>query len=208
MSEANRKGQVGIIGLGIMGGAIAKNLATAGWHVIGFDIAKDRCDEAKAAGAKTLDEYLSQGGLFGDTKYTPEQVRMAKHLRNTKQAELSQAAKHYADDAEFIVKVPQGLKHVGVLLEPTTVVEKGIHQAYEIQRRLKVWRPRKAAVMGAGTIGLLATLVLRLKGLDVTTFGRTAKPYLNSDLIEELGARYASTSPATRCARRRTSTAT
>jgi glucose 1-dehydrogenase len=100
---------------------------------------------------------------------------------------------YYVDDVEFIVKVPKGLKHVGVLLEPTTVVEKGIHQGYEIQRRLKVWRPRKAAVMGAGTIGLLATLVLRLKGLDVTTFGRTPKPYLNSDLIEELGARYLST---------------
>ena len=100
---------------------------------------------------------------------------------------------YYVDDVEFIVKVPKGLKHVGVLLEPTTVVEKGIHQAYEIQRRLKVWKPRKAAVMGAGTIGLLATLVLRLRGLDVTTFGRTAKPYLNSDLIDELGARYLST---------------
>jgi len=100
---------------------------------------------------------------------------------------------YYLDDAEFIVKIPQGLKHVGVLLEPTTVVEKGIHQAYEIQRRLKVWRPRKAAVMGAGTIGLLATLVLRLRGLDVTTFGRSTKPYLNSNLIEELGARYVST---------------
>jgi len=100
---------------------------------------------------------------------------------------------YYVDDAEYIVKVPKGLKHVGVLLEPTTVVEKGIHQAYEIQRRLKVWRPRKAAVMGAGTIGLLATLVLRLRGLDVTTFGRTPAPYLNSDLIGELGARYIST---------------
>jgi len=100
---------------------------------------------------------------------------------------------YYVDDAEFIVKVPQGLKRVGVLLEPTTVVEKGIYQAYEIQRRLKVWKPRKAAVMGAGTIGLLATLVLRLRGLDVTTFARTPKPYLNADLIEELGARYVPT---------------
>jgi len=99
-------------------------------------------------------------------------------------------AEYYVDDADFIVKVPQGLKHVGVLLEPTTVVEKGIAQAYEIQRRLRVWRPRKAAVMGAGTIGLLATLVLRLRGLEVTTFGLTPKPYLNSDLIEALGARY------------------
>ncbi|MCI0391714.1 MAG: glucose 1-dehydrogenase [Acidobacteria bacterium] len=100
---------------------------------------------------------------------------------------------YYVDDAEFIVKVPQGLKEVGVLLEPTTVVEKGIHQAYEIQRRLRVWRPKRAAVMGAGTIGLLATLVLRLRGLDVTTFGIDRKPFLNSDLIEAIGARYEST---------------
>jgi glucose 1-dehydrogenase len=99
---------------------------------------------------------------------------------------------YYVDDAEFIIKIPQGLKQVGVLLEPMTVVEKGIQQAFEIQRRLKVWRPRKAAVMGAGTIGLLASLVLRLRGCDVTTFARSAKPYLNSDLIETLGARYLS----------------
>ena len=102
-------------------------------------------------------------------------------------------SEYYVDDAEFITKVPQGLKEVGVLLEPTTVVEKGIAQAYEIQRRLRVWRPKRAAVMGAGTIGLLATLVLRLRGLEVTTFGLSPKPYLNSDLIEAIGARYQST---------------
>jgi threonine dehydrogenase-like Zn-dependent dehydrogenase len=102
-------------------------------------------------------------------------------------------AEYYVDDPEYIVKVPQGLKHVGVLLEPTTVVEKGIAQAYEIQRRLHVWRPRRAAVMGAGTIGLLATLVLRLRGMDVTTLGLTRRPYRNSDLIEAVGARYEST---------------
>ncbi len=102
-------------------------------------------------------------------------------------------AEYYVDDPEYIVKIPPGLKNVAVLLEPTTVVEKGIAQAYEIQRRLRVWHPRKAAVMGAGTIGLLAALVLRLRGLDVTVFGRTAAPYLNSDLIEQLGARYEST---------------
>ena len=100
---------------------------------------------------------------------------------------------YYVDDPEYIVKVPAGLKEMGVLLEPTTVVEKGIAQAYEIQRRLRVWRPRRAAVMGAGTVGLLATLVLRLRGLEVTTFGLTRKPYRNSDLIEALGARYEST---------------
>jgi threonine dehydrogenase-like Zn-dependent dehydrogenase len=100
---------------------------------------------------------------------------------------------YYVDDAEYIVKVPQGLKDVGVLLEPTTVVEKGIAQAFEIQRRLRVWRPRKAAVLGAGTIGLLAALALRLRGIEVTVLGLTPKPYLNSDLVEALGARYAAT---------------
>jgi putative dehydrogenase len=50
--EAMNKGTVGIVGLGIMGGAIAKNLSAAGWQVIGFDIAKDRCAEARAAGVE------------------------------------------------------------------------------------------------------------------------------------------------------------
>jgi threonine dehydrogenase-like Zn-dependent dehydrogenase len=101
---------------------------------------------------------------------------------------------HYVEDEEFIVKIPRGLKDVGVLLEPMTVAQKGITQAFEIQRRLKVWRPRRAAVMGAGTLGLLASLVLRLRGLDVTTFGRTERPYLNADLLEQIGAKYVNTS--------------
>src|SRR5688572_4216001 len=100
---------------------------------------------------------------------------------------------HYVEDEAFVVKVPSGLRDVGVLLEPMTVAQKGITQAYEIQRRLKVWQPRTAAVMGAGTLGLLATLALRLRGLDVTTFGLTAPPYLNATLIETLGARYVNT---------------
>ena len=100
---------------------------------------------------------------------------------------------YYVEDEAFVVKVPRGLKDVGVLLEPMTVAQKGIAQAYEIQRRLRVWRPQRAAVMGTGTLGLLATLSLRLRGLDVVAFGRTAKPYLNADLAEALGAQYVDT---------------
>jgi len=99
----------------------------------------------------------------------------------------------YADSADYIVKIPYGLRNVGVLLEPCTVVEKGIAQAYEIQRRLRVWRPRRAAVMGAGTIGLLAALVLRLRGLEVTVFGQRPAPYRNSNLLSQIDARYVST---------------
>jgi 3-hydroxyisobutyrate dehydrogenase/glyoxylate/succinic semialdehyde reductase len=43
---------VGIIGLGIMGGAIARNLVERGWRVIGFDINPERNAE------------LSQGGVL------------------------------------------------------------------------------------------------------------------------------------------------
>ena len=99
----------------------------------------------------------------------------------------------YVDDAQYLVKVPAGLGETAVLLEPMSVAEKGIAQAYEIQRRLRVWSPRRAAVLGSGPLGLLATMILRLRGLQVTTFGLDEPPYLNSEMAEALGARYVST---------------
>ena len=99
----------------------------------------------------------------------------------------------YVEDPEYVVKVPTALKEIGVLMEPISIIEKGMEQAYEIQRRLGVWRPKHAAVVGAGSLGLLATLVLRLKGLEVTTLARTDPHTLNSDLVGALGARYEST---------------
>jgi threonine dehydrogenase-like Zn-dependent dehydrogenase len=100
---------------------------------------------------------------------------------------------HFVDDPEYIVKIPRGLSKVGVLLEPASVIEKGIAQAFEIQRRLRVWRPRRAAVMGAGTVGLLAALALRLRGLEVTSFARTAAPNPYSERLDRIGVRYVST---------------
>src|SRR5437764_8911916 len=104
---------------------------------------------------------------------------------------------YYVEDAAYIVTLPATLREVGVLLEPTTVAQKGLNQAYEIQRRLKVWQPRRAAVVGAGTIGLLATLAMRLRGLEVTCYSRRLPPYFNSDLITELGAHYVSSQRST-----------
>jgi threonine dehydrogenase-like Zn-dependent dehydrogenase len=99
----------------------------------------------------------------------------------------------FVEDPEYLLKVPEGLKQVGVLLEPTSVIEKGIIQTFEAQRRLKIWRPRRAAVFGVGSIGLLAAMSLRMRGLEVTGFGRSPAPYLNSDLLQEIGVRYVST---------------
>jgi len=50
MAVGKSKGTVGVIGLGIMGGAFAKNLVRAGWRVVGYDISAARRREAKAAG--------------------------------------------------------------------------------------------------------------------------------------------------------------
>jgi putative dehydrogenase len=50
MNIAKDRDQVGIIGLGIMGGAFARNLVTSGWRVIGFDVSAERCAELAAAG--------------------------------------------------------------------------------------------------------------------------------------------------------------
>ena len=97
---------------------------------------------------------------------------------------------YYVDEPEYLVSVPAGLQEAGVLLEPTSIVEKGLLQAYEIQRRLRFWRPRKAAVLGAGTVGLLATLILRVKGVQVCAFGLQRPPYLNAELLQSIGACY------------------
>lgn len=102
-------------------------------------------------------------------------------------------AEYYVDSAEYLVRVPPGLRKVGVLMEPMSVAEKAIGQAWEIQRRLRVWRPRRAAVLGTGTLGLLASMILKLRGLEVTAFGQKPAPYLNSRLLEEIGVRYVST---------------
>ena len=68
------KGQVGIIGLGIMGGAIAKNLSSAGWHVIGFDIEKARCDEAKAAGVEIASDAAAVAAKADERPGEPAQA--------------------------------------------------------------------------------------------------------------------------------------
>src|SRR5438876_7715759 len=77
---------------------------------------------------------------------------------------------HYVEDARFVFPLPANLREVGVLLEPTTVAEKGINHAYEIQRRLKVWEPRRACILGSGTIGLLLALAARLRGPELPVF--------------------------------------
>lgn len=100
----------------------------------------------------------------------------------------------FVDSEDYIVRVPQGLKHLHVLMEPMSCAAKAVQQAYECQRRMKVWSPQRAFVLGAGQIGLLASLILKLKGLDVYTLARAPGPHLKSEIVEGLECTYVSTS--------------
>ena len=99
----------------------------------------------------------------------------------------------FAEDAAFLVPIPDAIGSVGILLEPLSIAEKGIAQADAAQQRLRIWQPRRAAVIGAGTIGLLVSLILRLRGVEVTVLSRRRAPYRNSELVTRLGATYLST---------------
>lgn len=103
-------------------------------------------------------------------------------------------AEFYAESADFLVKIPPEIADVAVLLEPLSIIEKGIWQAYIIQERLKIWKPKSAAVFGTGTVGLLCAMAFSVRGIEVHAFGRTPREgYLNAELLEAIGATYDST---------------
>jgi threonine dehydrogenase-like Zn-dependent dehydrogenase len=111
----------------------------------------------------------------------------------------------YVEEPAYLVRVPAELAPVGVLLEPLSVVEKALQQAYAAQARVpghptadlapwlvgpSSWRVARALVIGAGPIGMLAGLLLRLLGAhEVVVLERTARP-TKAALLATAGARY------------------
>jgi len=62
--SSSKKDTVGIIGLGIMGGAFARNLVKAGWRVTGYDVDQARCLELSEEG---IEIALNVGSLVQTT---------------------------------------------------------------------------------------------------------------------------------------------
>jgi threonine dehydrogenase-like Zn-dependent dehydrogenase len=92
------------------------------------------------------------------------------------------------DQEQYVVRVPAELEPVGVLMEPLSVVEKAIEEALRVQivrcpdaATTPDWfHGRRCLVAGLGPVGLLAAMVLRLRGgevygLDVVD-SNTARP--------------------------------
>jgi len=101
----------------------------------------------------------------------------------------------YAEEPGYLVRVPSSLRATAVLMEPLSIVEKGIDQALYLSQRLD-WGPRTAMVLGAGPVGLLAALVLRLRGLSVNVAALEPEGSPRDLLLREAGIRYLSTAAA------------
>ena len=99
-------------------------------------------------------------------------------------------AEYYVEQPAFLNKIPKEIRDFAVLLEPMSVVQKGIDHTFLLQRRLKGWKPRLAMVLGAGPIGLLAAAVLRVRGLRTVVVGREDPADFRVQIVKALGAEY------------------
>jgi len=82
---------------------------------------------------------------------------------------------YVVDKEQYVVRVPAPLEAVGVLMEPLSIVEKAIDEALRVQilrcpeaATSPDWIfGRRCLVAGLGPVGLLATMVLCLRGAEV-----------------------------------------
>lgn len=94
-------------------------------------------------------------------------------------------------ESDYCVKLDPGLRSVGMLMEPTTVVAKAVEQMRRIRQAMghEPRRDRRVLVTGAGPIGLLGAMIGAQLGLEVHVLDRATdgpKP----KLVEDLGATY------------------
>src|SRR6185436_9228818 len=98
------------------------------------------------------------------------------------------------DEEKYLCPVPPGLRDVAVLIEPLTVAEKAIAQIWQIQQRLPWACPvvpgkapghcHRAVVLGAGPIGILGAMALKIGGFETFVYSRSPAPNMKSDLVE------------------------
>ena len=98
----------------------------------------------------------------------------------------------YSEHQRWLTKIPDVIEPVGVFLEPLSIVEKAIRQTFKIQERLP-WKVENAVVLGAGTIGLLGAMLLRMKGINTYVLDRSEAGGFKARLIADLGGHHIDT---------------
>ncbi len=98
-------------------------------------------------------------------------------------------AEYYVDEPRFIVPVPEEHEEVAVLLEPLTIAEKGVFQAFAAQKRM-AWKPKSAVVLGVGPLGVLCAMVLRNMAIDTFAVGRGPLDPIRQEFLEAIGVPY------------------
>ncbi len=105
---------------------------------------------------------------------------------------------YVVDREQYVVRVPEGLEAVGVLCEPLSVAEKAIDEAVRLQQARLPDAPatpdwlygRTCLVAGLGPIGLLAALILRLRGAEVYGLDIVDEGTSRPDWLEHIGGKY------------------
>jgi threonine dehydrogenase-like Zn-dependent dehydrogenase len=105
-------------------------------------------------------------------------------------------AEYYVESPQWLITIPKDTAEIAVLLEPMSVVEKGIDHAFLLQRRLD-WKPKTGVVFGGGPVGLLAAAVMRVRGLDTHVVGREPVTDRRALLVRKMGATYHSVADRT-----------
>jgi glucose 1-dehydrogenase len=100
------------------------------------------------------------------------------------------ASDFFTEDVANLIKLPPELGRLGVLAEPASVCERAVRHALAVGRR-QSWQPQRAAVTGAGAIGMLTTCLLRLRGVQVWVFSREQRGSIQDEIVSRMGANYA-----------------
>ena len=101
---------------------------------------------------------------------------------------------HIVEEQEYVCPIPSELRDIAVLTEPLTIAEKGLQQVKDVQDRLPWTSAKKhtAVVLGAGPVGLLGAMALRIRGFETFVYSREPHDDARAQLAASMGATYVS----------------
>lgn len=104
------------------------------------------------------------------------------------------------EQERYLNSVPRELRDVAVLVEPLTIAEKSLEQLWMVQRRLPWDCPdnsgqapaecRRAVVLGAGPVGILGAMALKVEGFEVSVYSRSPNHEEKNQILDAVGVPY------------------